>query len=61
MKNLTDIDGSLNEIDRKLKQKYSTLSEEDLLLIKGKEEELIDRLQISLGKTKDEVRKLIYD
>ena len=61
MKNLTDIDGSLNEIDRKLKQKYSTLSEEDLLLIKGKEEELIGRLQISLGKTKDEVRKLIYD
>ena len=61
MKNLTDIDGSLNEIDRKLKQKYSTQSEEDLLLIKGKEEELIGRLQISLGKTKDEVRKLIYD
>ena len=61
MKNLTDIDGSLNEIDRKLKQKYSTLSEEDLLLIKGKEEELIDRLQVSLGKTKEEVRKLIYD
>jgi len=61
MKILTETEGSLNEIDRKLKQKYSMLSEEDLLLIKGKEEELIGRLQISLGKTKEEIRNIIYD
>jgi len=61
MKNSTETEGSLNDIKWKLKQKYAMLSDDDLQLIKGKEEELIDRLQVSLGKTKEEVRKLIYD
>jgi len=45
----------------KLKQKFALLTENDLLLVEGKQEELISRLQVKLGKTKDEIRKLIYD
>jgi uncharacterized protein YjbJ (UPF0337 family) len=61
VKILAKTEGSLNEIDRKLKQKYAMVSEDDQLLLKGKEEELIGRLQISLGKSKEEVCKLIYE
>lgn len=43
----------------KLKQKYSALTDDDLLFVDGKKDELIGRLQIKLGKTKEEIRKLI--
>jgi len=59
MKNLTELNGNWNEIKGKLKQKYSMLSNNDLLLVDGKKDELIGRLQVKLGKTKEEIRKLI--
>lgn len=61
MKNMTEIQGHWNEIKGKLKQKYALLSDDDLLLIEGKQDELIGRLGIKLGKTKDEIRKIISD
>lgn len=59
MKNMTELNGNWNEIKGKLKQKFSVLMDDDLLLVDGKKDELLGRLQIRLGKTKEEIRKLI--
>jgi uncharacterized protein YjbJ (UPF0337 family) len=53
------IKGNWNEIAGKLKQQFANLTDNDLLLKKGKEEELLGRLQNKLGKTKEELRKII--
>jgi uncharacterized protein YjbJ (UPF0337 family) len=53
------IKGNWNEIAGKLKQQFATLTDDDLLFTEGKQEELLGRLQIKLGKTKDELRSLI--
>ena len=55
----TLIKGNWNELKGKLKQQYSKLTDDDLLYQEGREDELIGRLQKSLGKTKDEVRTII--
>jgi uncharacterized protein YjbJ (UPF0337 family) len=59
MKNMTELNGNWNEIKGKLKQKFSVLMDDDILLVDGKKDELLGRLQIKLGKTKEEIRKLI--
>ncbi len=51
--------GSWNELKGKLKQQYANLTDDDLALAEGKEDELLGRLQKKLGKTKDEVRQMI--
>jgi uncharacterized protein YjbJ (UPF0337 family) len=51
--------GNWNEIAGKLKQQFADLTDDDVLLKEGKEEELLGRLQQKLGKTKEELRKLI--
>jgi uncharacterized protein YjbJ (UPF0337 family) len=51
--------GNWNETAGKLKQQFANLTDDDLLLQKGKEEELLGRLQQKLGKTKEELRKII--
>jgi len=43
----------------KLKQQFAILTDDDLLFSRGKEEELIGRLQTKLGKTKDEIRNIL--
>jgi len=61
MKNLSELNGNWKETKGKLKQKFALLTEDDLLLVEGKQEELIGRLQVKLGKSREEIRKLIYD
>jgi uncharacterized protein YjbJ (UPF0337 family) len=61
MKNLSGLKGNWKEIKGKLKQKFAMLTEDDLLLIEGKQDELLGRLQVRLGKTKDEVRRIISE
>jgi uncharacterized protein YjbJ (UPF0337 family) len=53
--------GSWNELKGKLKQQFADLTDNDLLYEEGKEEEFIGRLQKKTGKTKDEVRALVFD
>lgn len=48
--------GSWKEISGKLKQKYAQLTDDDLLFAEGKDEELLGRLQKTLGRTKEEIR-----
>jgi len=59
--NKLGLKGNWNEIKGKLKQKYGTLTDDDLIFAEGKEEELYGRLQKRLGKTKDELRKEIEE
>lgn len=55
------IEGNWNEKKGKLKQEYGSLTDDDLAYRDGKEDELVGRLQKKLGKTKDEVQKIISD
>ena len=48
-----------NEKKNKLKQKFATLRDSDLDIIEGHNEEMITKLQIKLGKTKEELIKII--
>lgn len=57
--NKLKIKGNWNEVAGKLKQQYANLTDDDVLFIEGKEEELLGRLQKKLGKNKGEIRKLI--
>ncbi len=61
MKNSTELKGNWNEIKGKLKQKFALLTDSDVLLIEGKQDELLGRLQIKLGKTKAEIQKIISE
>ena len=45
----------------KLKQKFAVLTDNDLMLLEGKQEEMFGRLQIKLGKTKEELQKIISE
>ena len=51
--------GSWDDVKGQLKQNYAELTDEDLTYAEGKEDELFGRLQRKLGKTKDEIVKLI--
>lgn len=53
------IKGNWNETAGKLKQQFGNLTDDDVLFTKGKEEELLGRLQNKLGKTKEELRRII--
>lgn len=43
----------------KLKQKYALLTDDDLMLVEGKKEEMLGKIQVKLGKTKEELQKII--
>jgi uncharacterized protein YjbJ (UPF0337 family) len=53
--------GNWNEVKGKLKQKYGQLTDEDLVFVEGKQDELLGRLQKKLGKTQDELRSELED
>lgn len=57
--NNIELKGNWEEQKGKLKQKFAHLTDNDLLLIEGKKEEMMGKLQIKLGKTKEELEKII--
>ncbi len=59
MKNIAEILGNWNETKSKLKLKFALLTDSDLLFAEGKKEEMMGRLEIKLGKTKQELNQLI--
>lgn len=59
MSNFNDVENNWNEIKAKLKQKFAKLTNNDLMLLDGKKDELLARLQVKLGKTKEEVLNII--
>ena len=59
MKNVLEIKGNWNEQKGKLKQKFAELTDNDLMFADGKKDEMLGRLQIKLGKSKEELHKII--
>jgi len=59
--NTTELKGNWDEQKGKLKQKFATLTDNDLMFAEGKKEEMFGRLQIKLGKSKEELHKIISD
>ena len=57
--NTAELKGNWNEQKGKLKKKFAELTDNDLMFLEGKKDEMIGRLQIKLGKTKDELHKII--
>ena len=57
--NKTEVKGNWNEQKGKLKQKFAVLTDNDLMYEEGKQDEMFGRLQIKLGKTKEELHKII--
>ena len=55
----TKVTGYWNIKKEKLKQKYENLSDKDLSFSEGKEKEMIEMLGYKLGKTKQELLKII--
>ena len=57
--NTTELKGDWEQQKGKLKQKFATLTDNDLLFSEGKKEEMLGRLQAKLDKTKEELHKII--
>jgi len=56
-----NLKGNWNELKGKLKQQYGELTDDDLIFAEGKEDEMLGRIQKRLGRSKDEVRRMIED
>lgn len=61
MINSNSIEANWNETKGKLKQQFAMLTDNDVLLVEGKKDEMLGRLQAKLGKTKEELHKLISE
>ena len=59
MTTTTEVKGNWNELKGKLKQQFAVLTDNDLMFEEGKKDEMIGKLQITLGKTKEEMHKII--
>ena len=57
--NTTEVKGNWIEQKGKLKQKFASLTDNDLMFEEGKQDEMFGKLQIKLGKTKEELHKII--
>ena len=57
--NTSDVKENWNEQKAKLKQKFAKLTNNDILFEEGKMDEMFGRIQIKLGKTKDELQQII--
>ena len=56
--NSTEVKGNWNEQKGKLKQKFAILTDNDLMYDEGRKDEMFGKLQIILGKTKEELHKI---
>ncbi len=53
------IKGNWNLLKGKVKEKYGSLTDDDLKYEEGQEDQLIGRIQEKIGKTKQEVKDMI--
>lgn len=54
-----EIKGNWNNIKGKLKEKWGSLTDDDLTLSEGQEDQLIGKIQNRTGKTREEIIKFI--
>ncbi len=55
----TELKGNWEQQKDVLKQKFIALTDNDLLFVNGKKGEMLERIQAKLGKTKEELFKII--
>ena len=61
MQNIPEVKTDWDIKKVKLKQKYMVLSDEDLVFEPGKQEDMMQKLQTKLGKTKGDLIKIIEE
>jgi uncharacterized protein YjbJ (UPF0337 family) len=61
MGNPTGSQGNWNETKEKLKKKFAMLTNSDLLFLEGKKDEMLERLRVKLGKSKEEIQRIISE
>ncbi|MBK8245657.1 MAG: CsbD family protein [Saprospiraceae bacterium] len=59
--NTIEVKGNWNEQKGKLKQKFAILTDNDLMFVEGKRDEMLGRLQIKLGKSKEELQTILSE
>ncbi len=59
--NTDTVRGSWNEQKGILKKRFAELTDNDFLFSMGEKDEIIGKLQIKLGKTKEEMKKIIRE
>lgn len=57
--NTTEMKGNWNEQKARLKKKFAVLTDNDLMFEESKKDEMLAKLQIKLGKTKEELHKIL--
>lgn len=57
--NSIEINGNWDEQKGILKQKFAALTNSDLMFADGTKDEMFERLQLKLSKTKEELRDII--
>ncbi len=57
--NKTELEGTWNEQKGRLKQKFAVLTDNDLMYKEGKKDAMLGKLQIKLGKTKEELNSIL--
>lgn len=57
--NTNNVNENWNTTKGKLKQKFAVLTDNEMLFSEGKAEDMLGRLQVKLGKTKEEMEKII--
>jgi uncharacterized protein YjbJ (UPF0337 family) len=55
----TEGTGNWNERKEILTQKFASLTENNQMIEEGKTDEVLGKLEVKLGKSKDELRKII--
>lgn len=55
----TQLEGDWEDQKAKLKQKFAVLTENNILFTEDKKEEMIKKLQTKLGRTREELLKII--
>jgi uncharacterized protein YjbJ (UPF0337 family) len=59
MTTTTEVKGNWNEFKGKLKQQFAVLTDNDLMYDEGKKDEMLGKIQIKVGKSKEELHKII--
>lgn len=59
MTDTPEIQGNWKEQKGKLKERFAVLTDNDLMSADGKNEEMLGRIQIAVGKSKEELEKII--
>ncbi|MDZ4403966.1 CsbD family protein [Prosthecobacter sp.] len=57
----TQTKGNWNIVKGKLKQKWASLTDDDLTYVEGKTDELIGRIQKRTGETREEIKRYMQE